>query len=89
MNNLADLIGVAESGKTDDFKLNLFSEVPTAGGAGGSSFKGIDNIITIDASDLSKKKLQDIEKEFGDFSLGGPDTADSGQDLLDLMDAAS
>ena len=88
LNNLADLIGVSDS-KKDDFKLNLFSEVPTGGASGGSSLKGIDNIITIDATDLSKKKLKDLEKEFGDLSISASaDTGDSGQELLDLMDAA-
>lgn len=88
LNNLADLIGVSDS-KKDDFKLNLFSEVPSGGASGGSSLKGIDNIITIDATDLSKKKLKDLEKEFGDLSISASaDTGDSGQELLDLMDAA-
>ena len=87
LNNLADLIGVSET-KKDDFKLNLFSEMPS-GASGGSSLKGVDNIITIDATDLSKKKLKDLEKEFGDFSIGGSgETGDSGQELLDLMDTA-
>ena len=62
--------------------------MPSAG-SGGSTLKGIDNVITIDASDLSKKKLKDLEKEFGDLSVGGSgEPGDSGQELLDLMDAA-
>lgn len=73
MNNLAALIGIdksSEDSKEDDgFKLNLFPDIPSSSGIGGSDIRGIDNVINIDATDIMIENKKALAKKFDDFNV--------------------